>query len=135
MSLALSAQPVRQAEPGYTACAIIGSWCVACVALTMGRADRRSAEAAQYRKLYKTARWIRLRQWILDRDPLCRYCMQDEIVEEAEVVDHIKPHKGDLDLFWNPDNLQPLCRACHDGRKQREDRGTYIAFGPDGWPL
>ena len=99
-------------------------------------ADYRSDEAKAYRRLYKTARWARLRQSVLDADPLCRYCLRQEIVEEADVVDHVRPHKGDEALFWDVDNLQPLCKSCHDRHKQREERGQAIVqFGPDGWPL
>ena len=101
----------------------------------MPKQDKRSADAAAYRRLYKTARWQRLREWVLSHEPLCRYCMEHEVVEEATVVDHIKPHKGDPQLFWDADNLQPLCAACHDGRKQIEERGTLVAFGDDGYPV
>jgi len=98
-------------------------------------AEHRSDEAKAYRRLYKTARWARLRQSVLDADPLCRYCLQAEIVEEAKVVDHIRPHKGDPELFWSVDNLQPLCESCHNGRKQREDLGSIVpGLDADGWP-
>lgn len=102
----------------------------------MKRKDQRSDEAREWRRLYKSARWNRLRQSVLDADPLCRYCLEAEIVEEAKVVDHIKPHKGDLELFWSVDNLQPLCEACHNGRKQREDLGQkVVTFDVTGWPI
>lgn len=102
----------------------------------MARKDQRSAEAREWRKLYKSARWSRLRQRVLDADPLCRYCIEAEVVEEATVVDHIKPHKGDPELFWDVNNLQPLCAGCHDSRKRREELGQKVVrFGPDGWPL
>ena len=102
----------------------------------MARPDHRSDEAKAYRRLYKTARWLKLRQSVLDDEPLCRYCIEDEVVEEATVVDHIKPHRGDLDLFWDVTNLQSLCSTCHDGRKQREELGqTFVRFGLDGWPI
>jgi 5-methylcytosine-specific restriction protein A len=32
----------------------------------------------------------------------------------AEVVDHIKPHKGDMTLFWDENNWQSLCKMHHD---------------------
>jgi 5-methylcytosine-specific restriction protein A len=34
----------------------------------------------------------------------------------ATAVDHIQPHRGDYELFWDSDNWQPLCATCH-GRK------------------
>lgn len=32
---------------------------------------------------------------------------------KATLVDHIKPHRGNMDLFWNESNWQPLCHGCH----------------------
>jgi len=32
----------------------------------------------------------------------------------AEVVDHLKPHKGDEFLFKKTDNHIPLCTVCHN---------------------
>lgn len=93
-------------------------------------------KSSAWQHLYKRARWRRLREAHKDANPLCVYCLDAEEISEVEVVDHIKPHKGDLDLFWDPENLQSLCKACHDGRKQREDLGqNVVRFGADGWPI
>lgn len=98
--------------------------------------DQRSEEAKAWRKLYNSARWKRLRQAHLDIDPLCVFCRRQEIVEIADVLDHITPHKGDVDLFFDPNNLQGLCFACHDSTKQRIELGqTIVSFGLDGWPV
>lgn len=87
-------------------------------------------------KLYKLARWQRLREHVLTHSPLCHYCQRAGEVEPATVVDHIVPHKGDEVLFWDEANLQPLCKKCHDSDKQREERGqTVIRFGADGYPI
>lgn len=48
-------------------------------------------------------------------------CLEDEVVEAAEVCDHVIPHRGDVALFWSGP-LQSLCSACHNGRKQREEQ-------------
>lgn len=102
----------------------------------MAHKDQRSAEAAEYRKLYKTARWARLRDRVLNARPLCVMCHELDEVTEADTVDHIKPHKGDEALFWDVDNLQPLCASCHSRHKQREERGTgRPAIGLDGYPV
>ena len=46
------------------------------------------------------------------------------------------PHRGDPDLFHDPENVQPLCRACHDRAKQRQERdGFSRRIGEDGWPI
>jgi 5-methylcytosine-specific restriction protein A len=53
----------------------------------------------------------------------------------GNVVDHIKPHKGDQRLFWDKSNLQTLCKTCHDSKKQAiEKSGFHREIGPDGWP-
>lgn len=39
------------------------------------------------------------------------------------VVDHIIPHRGNYDLFWNQDNWQTLCKLHHDQKTAREDGG------------
>ncbi|WP_400245601.1 HNH endonuclease [Niallia sp. JL1B1071] len=43
-------------------------------------------------------------------------------LEKATVVDHIVPHRGDQDLFWDETNWQPLCKSCHDRKTMTEDR-------------
>ncbi|PVA06116.1 HNH endonuclease signature motif containing protein [Thalassorhabdomicrobium marinisediminis] len=40
----------------------------------------------------------------------------------SELVDHVVPHKGDKELFWDRSNWQPLCKTCHDRHKQKQDR-------------
>ncbi|MFR3634507.1 MAG: HNH endonuclease [Sutterella sp.] len=35
----------------------------------------------------------------------------------------MKPHKGDMALFWDQSNWQPLCHTCHSKKTAREDGG------------
>ena len=63
-------------------------------------------------------RWQASRLRFLQAHPLCSMCEARGIIAAATVVDHILPHKGDPALFWNVENWQPLCKACHDSRKQ-----------------
>ena len=86
--------------------------------------------------LYGTKAWHRLRTKQLMSSPLCGYCLQIGITRAAQVVDHIKPHKGDTSLFHDPENLQSLCKPCHDRHKQRLERtGQLPGNGIDGMPL
>ena len=48
--------------------------------------------------------------------------MKQGLVVEATVVDHIQPHEGDMNLFWNADNHQALCKLCHDSIKQKIEK-------------
>jgi len=73
-------------------------------------------------QLYNTARWQRLRKRVLLKHPLCVECERHGRVTPATVVDHIVPHKGNLELFWDESNLQPLCKRCHDSKTVGEGR-------------
>ena len=54
---------------------------------------------------------------------------------QAEITDHVIPHHGDQTLFWDPKNLQSLCKPHHDGsKKQLENKGYHDDIGADGWP-
>ncbi|WP_449375914.1 HNH endonuclease [Bosea thiooxidans] len=76
-----------------------------------------------------------MREAQLTAQPLCEYCLACDEVTEATVADHVKPHRGDEALFWDPDNLQSLCGSCHSRHKQAEEHGrTIVRFGADGWP-
>lgn len=79
-----------------------------------GRWER--GKGAEYRWVYRDARWRRARAEQIKRQPLCA-CGQP-----ATDVDHILPHRGREEYAFNLDNLQSMCHACHM-RKTREDRG------------
>src|SRR4051794_6169557 len=60
----------------------------------------------------------------LVKHPWCARCMADKWEHHtAQVVDHKQPHRGDLGLFWDSSNWQPLCKECHDRKTAREDGG------------
>jgi 5-methylcytosine-specific restriction protein A len=65
--------------------------------------------------------WNRERKKYLDAHPLCVQCLKQGRFTKATVVDHIKPHRGDRLLFWDRDNWQALCKACHDKKTGNED--------------
>jgi 5-methylcytosine-specific restriction protein A len=66
------------------------------------------------------ARWRKARKSYLMRHPQCVACGH-----VAEVVDHIVPHKGNQQLFWDTTNWQSLCHRCHNAKTAREDMGTW----------
>lgn len=35
-------------------------------------------------------------------------------------VDHVQPHEGRLERFWDRANLQALCPSCHSAKTSRE---------------
>lgn len=87
------------------------------------------------RRLYDSVRWRKKAKRQLDREPLCRICSRAGRTTAATVADHIVPHKGDLDLFWNGE-LQSLCASCHSKHKQAQEKGGLLpGCGVDGVPL
>lgn len=65
------------------------------------------------------ARWQRLSKQTLRSEPLCRLCLAAGRTVAASIVDHIKP-LADGGTHAT-DNLQPLCKRCHDAIKTPAD--------------
>ena len=85
---------------------------------------------------YNTGAWRRLRLEHLQREPLCRMCEARGVVRSGSHVDHIKAHKGDNALAFDPGNLQTLCVTCHNAVKQALEKGGSLrGCGPDGRPF
>jgi len=74
------------------------------------------------------SRWRKARKIFLSKHPLCVECLKNNIITAAEVVDHIKPHRGDKKLFWDESNWQSLCKRCHDSKTMTEDRYQEYTF-------
>lgn len=99
-----------------------------------GRCDRHKHSAAkEYDRQRGSAstrlydrRWQAASKAFLRLHPLCQCpeCQEGRIrVTSASVVDHITPHKGDIDLFWNESNWQAMNKNCHDKKTATEDGG------------
>lgn len=99
--------------------------------------DQRSEEAREWRKLYKTAQWVKGRAWHLRNNPLCVFCLEQGRAEPAELVDHIKPHRGDKTIFFDAKNWQSLCWSCHSRIKQKIEANEHLPeIDPEtGWPV
>jgi 5-methylcytosine-specific restriction protein A len=71
------------------------------------------------------ARWRKARKMYLARNPLCQCedCQKLIVPLPANVVDHIEPHKGDYELFWDEDNWMAMNKRCHDRKTARKDGG------------
>ncbi len=68
-------------------------------------------------------RWHKASKRYLKEHPLCAECERQGKIKAAALVDHIKPHKGDRDLFGDERNWQPLCTPCHNIKTAKEDGG------------
>ena len=90
---------------------------------------------SQHKALYNTARWKRRRLAQLEAEPLCRYCKALGKITQATIADHVVPHRGDHDLFFNG-KLASSCKPCHDGMKQElEKSGTMRGGDTNGVPI
>jgi len=76
-----------------------------------------------YHSWYSTARWKLMRLNYLWLNPLCVECSKSGVIKPSSIVDHIKPHKGNKNIFWDVSNLQALCKQCHDIKTAKEDGG------------
>ena|GEM_PF-288052 len=93
---------------------------------------------SDYHHLYNTAAWKRARAAQLSEHPLCRMHLELGRTVPATVADHIRPHKGDVELFFGRGNLQSLCKTCHDSHKQAQEHnadGVLRGAGLTGRPL
>jgi len=75
-----------------------------------------------------TSAWRRYRQAFLFKSPLCVECDKRGQITAATVVDHIAPHKGNMNIFWDKKNHQSLCKRCHDIKTARKDGGFGRAY-------
>ena len=88
---------------------------------------RERDQSVEWRAWYKTARWQRLREQVIQRDLYT--CQATGVLltgkhpaGNSPVVDHIEPHKGDPVLFWSIDNLRCVAKSWHDSVKQAAER-------------
>jgi 5-methylcytosine-specific restriction protein A len=92
--------------------------------------SRQRDDALPWRRWVKTARWQKLRWSVLVRDLFtCQKCKRIETDTSQLVADHKTPHRGDERLFWDDENLQCLCKPCHDVVKQAEEQASVQQRG------
>lgn len=73
-------------------------------------------------------RWRRASKLFLTQHPLCAECERHGKLTPATVVDHIVPHRGDQERFWDTANWQALCKPCHDKKTLTEDVNPVYKF-------
>lgn len=102
-------------HPGCRELVSTGSRCAAHQSQQRREQDARRDPAT--RALYNTPQWRRARAAYLAQNPLCVRCGG-----LSEVVDHIRPHRGNYAAFWDAEgNWQALCKRCHDRKTATED--------------
>lgn len=84
-------------------------------------------------RLHNDRAWREASAAWLQRYPICVLCLaRGKVNERASedtctkqrtlVVDHVEPHRGNEQLFWDQSNWETLCRLCHDVDKQRHEQ-------------
>lgn len=73
----------------------------------------------------KRKEWDFIRQAFLAENRFCAEHLKRKPPEhvEATVVDHIVAHRGDLEAFFDHENLQALCAPCHSRKTVNVDGG------------
>lgn len=56
----------------------------------------------------------------LARDPWCVDCLAMNVHTFATEVDHVQPHDGNAQLFFDEKNLQSLCESHHSSKTAKE---------------
>ena len=118
------------AEKPWRPCAHAG-----CTALTKEKycekhkppAKTRRRFSATWNYLYHTRWWQEARAEQLLKEPFCRECAGEGRRVRGQVVDHIRPHRGDLALFRDKTNLQTLCLRHHSIKTRQEEREAPLA--------
>lgn len=79
-------------------------------------------------KKYHSKRWQRLRKQKLILNPTCERCAKRKIYVSAYFVHHKEyitdKNYEDDNVFFNIDNLESLCKKCH----QREHFATKVDY-------
>lgn len=79
---------------------------------------------------YKRTYWKKVRKAKIARNCFCELCEKKGKYIKTEIVHHIKDAQEHVDLFFDIDNLQSLCRSCH--KKIHDDNNKlnlgYVGF-------
>jgi 5-methylcytosine-specific restriction protein A len=99
-----------------------GEACPVAAARTKERKARADSRRPSARQRGYTKEWEEAAKVYLSAYPSCRRCGGP-----ASLVDHVTPHKGNQQLFWDRRNWQSLCTNCHSSHKQRLERRTGVS--------
>lgn len=78
-------------------------------------------------QLYKSSRWLKVRKLVMQRDyGLCQRCRRRGIITRGDTVHHIIEARADLSRFYALDNLECICRACHNKEHGDRSQPNYL---------
>ncbi len=103
-----------------------GALCFGCRAPQVHDDHKERARREPWSLWYRRLPWTNrdgsfgIRRNVLQRDPICKICIRTP----STVADHIIPHKGVWTLFVDMNNLQGLCKPCHDEKTMRDEQAA-----------
>ncbi len=93
---------------------------------------RKTETRAERMEIYATRRWRNLRRLKMISNPICEECLKVGKVTPTEDVHHIISFMSVKDpyerrkLAYDYDNLESLCRACHNKKHRQGLSNTKI---------
>ena len=69
---------------------------------------------------YMSAPWRRLREQVLDEQPLCEDCLLVDRVTPATEIDHVLPRASHPELELEITNCRGLCKSHHSSKTMKE---------------
>src|SRR5206468_3916057 len=88
-----------------------------------GQPPKPSPRLSARKRGYDSA-WDKARAGFLAKHPFCDCPVHagKPNAPRSDTIDHIVAHKGDKVLFWKRSNWRAMAAACHNAKRQREER-------------
>ena len=86
---------------------------------------KRKQKRGQFYFMYKKSIWQKIRKQKLMQSPLCEFCIKRGKQRATVCIDHIQAHRGNWKLFLDFNNLQGLCKKCHNIKSAKEKANDY----------
>ena len=65
-------------------------------------------------------KWYKFQDYFLNKNPLCKFCLEKNVITEATEVDHIITLRSRPDLKFEESNCRALCKPCHSRRTYQD---------------
>jgi hypothetical protein len=79
-------------------------------------------------KEYRTARWMRMKQYMLRNNVMCQRILDDgtRCYKWATILHHIVSPRVDASRMYDASNIICVCAAHHPNTKGEEDTSRYL---------
>ncbi len=79
-----------------------------------------------YNAFYHSKEWQAVRRQVLQRDNyLCQVCKRAGRITPAATVHHIKAVRVDYSKRLDPNNLETICKACHNAEHNERTKSLH----------